>query len=195
MNSIIVLTIDLLCPILLFHSDCLTLDDFMCWERELLLNGLSHNSWVSLRHYAVNLTGGEPQMCWCLLYRSVKIIRNSMYLPPNTRLTHKMNNRLTLITVFCFRVDPPSLLWHHMKPNNSQSNVLSGSLYAAAWALSCKELDDLHALLPLPSPLWLGRGFTCGNWTIDLTHNDVTKRNARGEFWYHNQNNPTWPLS
>ena len=29
-----------------------------------------------------------------------------MYLPPNTRLIHKTNNRLTLITVFCFRVDP-----------------------------------------------------------------------------------------
>jgi hypothetical protein len=27
-------------------------------------------------------------------------------LPPNTRLIHKTNNRLTLITVFCFRVDP-----------------------------------------------------------------------------------------
>ena len=28
-------------------------------------------------------------------------------LPPNTRLIHKTNNRLTLITVFCFTVVPP----------------------------------------------------------------------------------------
>jgi hypothetical protein len=57
--------------------------------------------------------GGQPQMYWCLmLYWSEKMIWNSMYLPPNTRLIH-------LITVFCFRVDPPSLLWR-MKPKNSQ---------------------------------------------------------------------------
>jgi hypothetical protein len=24
------------------------------------------NSWVSLRHFAVNLTGGQPKMYWCL---------------------------------------------------------------------------------------------------------------------------------
>jgi hypothetical protein len=52
-----------------------------------------------------------------MLYWNEKMIRNAMYLPPNTRLIHKTNNRLTLITVFCFRVDPPSLLWRHMKPS------------------------------------------------------------------------------
>ena len=45
-----------------------------------------------------------------MLYWSEKMIQNSMYLPPNQRLIHKTNNRLTLITVFCFRVDLPSLL-------------------------------------------------------------------------------------
>jgi hypothetical protein len=38
------------------------------------------------------------------------MIRNSMYLSPNTRLIHKTSNRLTLITVFCFRVDPLSIV-------------------------------------------------------------------------------------
>jgi hypothetical protein len=28
----------------LFYSDCLTPDDFICWERALALNGLSHNT-------------------------------------------------------------------------------------------------------------------------------------------------------
>jgi hypothetical protein len=54
-----------------------------------------------------------------MLYWSEKMIRNSMYLSPNTRLINKTSSRLTLITVFCFRVDPPSLLWRHMKPKNT----------------------------------------------------------------------------
>jgi hypothetical protein len=41
-----------------------------------------------------------------MLFWNEKNIRNSMYLPPNTRLIHKTNNRLALITVFCFRVAP-----------------------------------------------------------------------------------------
>jgi hypothetical protein len=49
-------------------------------------------------------------LCW-----NEKMIRSSMYLPPNARLIHKANNRLTLITVFCFT---PSLLWRRMKPKN-----------------------------------------------------------------------------
>ena len=34
-----------------------------------------------------------------MLYWSGKKIRNSMHLPPNTRIIHKTNNRLTLVTV------------------------------------------------------------------------------------------------
>jgi hypothetical protein len=62
------------------------------------------------------------RICWqavkmtYLLEVNLKYI--DMYLAPNTRLIHKTNNRLTLITVFCFRIDPPSLLWRLMKPNN-----------------------------------------------------------------------------
>ena len=41
-----------------------------------------------------------------MLYWSEKMIQNSMYLASNTRLIHKTKNWLTLITVFCFRVDP-----------------------------------------------------------------------------------------
>jgi hypothetical protein len=98
------------------------------------LGWLILNSWVSLRHYAVNLTGGgQPQMYWCLcwLYWSEKMIRNSMYLPPNTRLIHKTNNRLTLITVFCFRVDPPchfcDVIWNPRIGNISYIHTQSHS--------------------------------------------------------------------
>jgi hypothetical protein len=62
--------------------------------------------------------GSTSKVLMFMLYWSEKIIRNSMYLPSNTRLIHKTNNRLTLTTVFGFRVDPPSLLWRHMKPKN-----------------------------------------------------------------------------
>jgi hypothetical protein len=64
-------------------------------------------SWVSLRHYAVNLRGLTSNVLMLMLYWSEKMMRNSTYLPPNTKLIHKTNNRLTLITVFCFRVEPP----------------------------------------------------------------------------------------
>jgi hypothetical protein len=67
----------------------------------------SHYSWVSLRHCAVNLTGGSTSnVLMLMLYWSEKMIRNSMYLPPNTRLINKTNNRLTLITVFCLELTP-----------------------------------------------------------------------------------------
>ena len=52
--------------------------------------------------------GSTSNVLMLMLYWSEKMIRNSMYLPP--RLIHKTNNRLTLIAVFCFRVDSPSLL-------------------------------------------------------------------------------------
>jgi hypothetical protein len=186
MNSIIVLTIDLLCPILLFHSDCLTLDDFMCWERELLLNGLSHNSWVSLRHYTVNLTGGEPQMCWCLLYRSVKIIRNSMYLPPNTRLTHKMNNRLTLITVFCFRVDPPPPP-RHMKPKNTHKfvNLLCLFIcvcYVLRWICRASRHRCILKVTPQTSLLCLIR-LTALAMELSSDLARIPNQGGRGEGW------------
>ena len=51
--------------------------------------------------------GSTSNILMLMLYWSEKMIRNFMYLPPNTRLIHKTNNRLTLITVFCFRVDLP----------------------------------------------------------------------------------------
>jgi hypothetical protein len=66
--------------------------------------------------------GGNLNVLMLMLYWSEKMIRYPMYLPPNTRLIHKTNNRLTLTTVFCFvlswRVEPPSLLWRHMKLKN-----------------------------------------------------------------------------
>jgi hypothetical protein len=62
--------------------------------------------------------GSTSNVLMLMLYWSEKMRRNSMYLAPNTRLIHKTSNRLTLITVFCFRVDPPSHLWRHMKPKN-----------------------------------------------------------------------------
>ena len=53
--------------------------------------------------------GSTSNVLMLMLYWSEKMIRNSMYLPPNTRLIHKTNNRLTLITVFCFVLEltPP----------------------------------------------------------------------------------------
>ena len=68
-----------------------------------------------------------------MLYWSEKMIRNSMDLPSNTRLIHKMSNRLTLITVFCFRVDPPSLLWRHMKPTNCLAIILESKFKQRHW--------------------------------------------------------------
>jgi hypothetical protein len=56
-------------------------------------------------HYGIMQSTSNVLML--MLYWSEKIIRNSMYLPPNTRPIHKTNNRLTLTTVFCFRVDHP----------------------------------------------------------------------------------------
>ena len=73
----------------------------------------------------MNVTRGQPQMYWCLWWIGVR----KWYEIPcichhaNTRLIHKTNNRLTLIAVFCFRVDPPSLLWHHMKLKNHVYNT------------------------------------------------------------------------
>jgi hypothetical protein len=51
--------------------------------------------------------GSTSNVLMLMLYWSEKMT-------PNTRLIDKTSNRLTLITVFCFRVDPPSLLWHHI---------------------------------------------------------------------------------
>jgi hypothetical protein len=63
------------------------------------------NSWVSLRHNAVNLTrGSASNVLMLMLHWSEKMVQKSTHLPPNTRLMQKTNNRLTLITVFCFRV-------------------------------------------------------------------------------------------
>jgi hypothetical protein len=69
--------------------------------------------------------GSTANVLMLMLYWSEKVIRNSTYLTPNTMLIHKTKNRLTLITVFCFRVDPPSLLWRHMKPKNTGKNVIN----------------------------------------------------------------------
>jgi hypothetical protein len=60
-----------------------------------------------------------------MLYWTEKIIRNSMYL-------HKTNNRHTLITVFCFRVDPPLLLWKRMRPRYVPLIALRNHAKAAA---------------------------------------------------------------
>jgi hypothetical protein len=78
-------------------------------------------SWVSLQHFAVNLTGGQPKLnvLMLMLYWSEQMIRNCMYLPPKTRPTHTVKNWFTLTTVSRFRVDPPSNLWRHMKPKNT----------------------------------------------------------------------------
>ena len=67
--------------------------------------------------------GSTSNALMLMLYWSEKTIRNFTYLPLNTRLIHKTNNRLTLITGFCFRVDPPTLLWRHMKPKNRSISI------------------------------------------------------------------------
>jgi hypothetical protein len=39
----------------LFYSDCLTPDDSICWERALVLNGLSHNGLSHNANMFVNI--------------------------------------------------------------------------------------------------------------------------------------------
>jgi hypothetical protein len=53
-------------------------------------------------------------------------------LPPNTRLIHKTNNRLTLITVFCFGVDPPSVTSYETQEYSSIMLTISFLLYSFA---------------------------------------------------------------
>ena len=54
---------------------------------------------ISLGYFAVNLSGGQPQMYWWLCCSGVK-----KYLLPNTRSTHTVKNYFFPMTVH--RVDP-----------------------------------------------------------------------------------------
>ena len=94
-------------------------------------------------------------------------ILNIDLLISNTRAIHKTNNQFTLITVYCFRVDPPSLLWRHMEPKNcvfcvniSQILVLSNNILVLFDTMSESESDqDLNVsnesyLISWPSTLW-----------------------------------------
>ena len=90
--------------------------------------------------------GSTSNVLTLMLYWSEKMIRNSMYLSLNTRLIHKTSNRLTLITVFCFRVDPRSLLWRYIKLMNSARLIIPGYV---------KTCQILSSILFMSYKLWL----------------------------------------
>jgi hypothetical protein len=90
--------------------------------------------------------GSTSNVLTLMLYWSEKMIRNSMYLSLNTRLIHKTSNRLTLITVFCFRVDPRSLLWRYIKLKNSARLIIPGYV---------KTCQILSSILFMSYKLWL----------------------------------------
>jgi hypothetical protein len=97
--------------------------------------------------------GSTSNVLMLMLYWSEKMIRNFMYWPPNTRLIHKTNNRFTLTTVFCFRVDPPpSLLWRHMKPKNRKTSLNLIKLFSVNKVSSIEPVTQDQY-----SPYWTSR--------------------------------------
>jgi hypothetical protein len=71
------------------------------------MNSRAILAWVTTASCSESDGGSTSNVLMLMLYWSEKMVRNSMYLSPNTRLIHKTSNLLTQITVFCFRVDPP----------------------------------------------------------------------------------------